>query len=73
MHGADPGVALTEADDRFREPTRDDPFWSETVWFSFTVPERNMQGYVYPWIRPNQGLLGDVWQLDKRHQFKRRR
>ncbi|MCE2391103.1 MAG: hypothetical protein J4G09_06405 [Proteobacteria bacterium] len=39
--------------------------WSETAWFSFTVPERAIQGYVYPWIRPNQGLLGGgVWVWD---------
>jgi hypothetical protein len=63
MHGAQ--ATLTPDDDNFHKPTSDDPFWSETTWFSFTVPERNMQGYVYPWIRPNQGLLGGgVWVWD---------
>jgi hypothetical protein len=65
MHGADPSAKLTPADDGFHEPTDDNPFWSETTWFSFTVPERRMQGYVYPWVRPNQGLLGGgVWIWD---------
>ncbi len=43
-------------DDRFHPPTSDDPFWSETCWFTFTLPERRLSGQLYPFFRPNQGV-----------------
>lgn len=65
MHGADPEIVLGPEDDDFHTPSDADPFWNETVWFSFTIPERNIQGYVYPWVRANQKLLGGgVWVWD---------
>jgi hypothetical protein len=47
----------TAADDEFHPPTSDDPFWSETCWFSFSVPERKLSGQLYPFFRPNQGVM----------------
>lgn len=44
--------------DRFHPPTSDDPWWSETTWFNFVVPERKLYCAVYPWIRPNLGTCG---------------
>lgn len=44
------------ADDRFHPPTSDDPFWTETCWFTFAVPERGLSGQLYPFFRPNQGV-----------------
>ena len=44
-------------DDEFHPPTSDDPFWTETCWFTFTVPERRLSGQLYPFFRPNQGVL----------------
>ena len=29
-------------DDNFHVPADDDPWWSETCWFTFTVPERDL-------------------------------
>lgn len=46
----------TAADDEFHEPTSDDPFWTETCWFTFTVPERKLSGQLYPFFRRNQGV-----------------
>lgn len=46
----------THPDDRFHPPTSDDPFWTETCWFTFTVPERRLSGQLYPFFRPNQGV-----------------
>ncbi|GGL13097.1 DUF7065 domain-containing protein [Nocardia jinanensis] len=46
--------SLTPLDDMFHPPT-DDPWWTETVWFSWIVPERGLVGYVYPVFRPNVG------------------
>ena len=57
-------IQLGPSDDDFHEPASNDPFWNETIWFSFSVPERALSGYVYPWVRANQGLFGGgviVW------------
>ena len=43
-------------DDDFHPPTSDDPFWSETCWFAFSVPERRLSGWFYPFFRPNLGV-----------------
>lgn len=32
------------------------PDWTETVWFSFNVPERSMGGWLYIQVRPNLGV-----------------
>ncbi len=44
-------------DDEFHPPTTDDPYWTETCWFTFTVPERRLSGQLYPFFRPNQGVV----------------
>ena len=41
-------------DDRFHPPGSDDPYWTETCWFTFAVPERRLSGQLYPFFRPNQ-------------------
>lgn len=58
-------------DDEFHPPLDDDPFRTETAWFTFTVPERRLSGQLYPFFRPNQGVMaaaayfwndhGDQW------------
>jgi hypothetical protein len=47
--------ALTAADDQFHPPS-DDPWWTETVWFSWMIPERELLGQFYPVFRPNLGV-----------------
>ena len=44
------------SDDQFHPPESDDPWWTETVWFSWSVPERNLLGYFYPAFRANMGI-----------------
>jgi len=51
------GVALTSVDDEFHEPD-DNPWYLETFWFSYHVPERNLEGYVYTKFYPNQKIYG---------------
>lgn len=34
----------------------DDPWWNESAWFGFSVPERNINGWFYYWHRPNMNL-----------------
>lgn len=46
----------THSDDNFHPPRDDDPFWTETAWFTFGVPERKLSGQLYPFFRPNQGV-----------------
>jgi hypothetical protein len=50
-------VSVQHPDDEFHAPTSDDPYWTETCWFTFTVPERRLSGQLYPFFRPNQGVL----------------
>jgi hypothetical protein len=55
---------LTTDDDTFHERT-DDPWWTETVWFAWMVPERKLLGYFYPVFRPNLGVqFGGVLVVD---------
>ena len=44
-------------DDEFHAPGGDDPYWTETCWFTFTVPERRLSGQFYPFFRTNQRVL----------------
>lgn len=57
-------AAPTAADDGFHRPSDPDPFWTETAWFGFSIPERHLAGAVYPLFRPNQGVCASgvyVW------------
>lgn len=47
-------MSAPHADDRFHPPSSADPYWTETCWFTFTVPERRLSGQLYPFFRPNQ-------------------
>ena len=44
------------ADEYFHEKSPD-PYWSENTLFGFTVPERNLCGFVYWYWRPNMNLV----------------
>jgi hypothetical protein len=46
---------LTPEDDQFH-PGDDNPWWTETVWFAWMIPEHNMLGYFYPAFRKNLGV-----------------
>jgi len=50
----DDALRFTAVDDEMHEagPQRD---WTETVWFSFAVPERALAGWLYVQTRPNAG------------------
>jgi hypothetical protein len=43
-------------DDNFHAPKDADPFWTETSWWTFAIPERRLSGQLYPFFRPNQGV-----------------
>jgi len=59
--------ASPHPDDELHPPTSDDPEWSETCWFTFTVPERRLSGQLYPFIRTNQRVVaGGAYFWDER-------
>jgi hypothetical protein len=45
-------MAVLPEDDRFHERT-DDPYWNESAWFGFQLPDRDTTGFVYFHHRPN--------------------
>jgi hypothetical protein len=58
-------MGLTTEDDTLH-PRTADPWWTETVWFGWMVPERNILGYFYPVFRANLGVqFGGVLVVDE--------
>ena len=51
---------MAHDDDRFHPPASDDPYWTETCWFTFAVPERRLSGQLYPFLRRNQGVTSSA-------------
>lgn len=53
------GSAVSEPhpDDELHPPTSDDPYWTETCWFTFAVPELKLSGQLYPFFRQNQNIV----------------
>ncbi|MEM7410888.1 MAG: hypothetical protein AAF430_11685 [Myxococcota bacterium] len=51
---------MSHPDDRFHPAPDDDPFWTETCWFTFAVPERKLSGQLYPFLRRNQGVTSSA-------------
>ena len=47
---------MVKPTDDYFHPRNDNPYWNESAWFSFMVPERKINGLVYFWHRPNLGL-----------------
>lgn len=43
--------------DRFGEGRDANPYWNESVWFSFSIPERHIHGLIQYYFRPNMGML----------------
>ena len=64
------GWAVTPADDGFHDDFEgsDHPWWTETFWASFNVPDRKMGGWFYNQVLKNQGehgtCNGGVWVWD---------
>ena len=43
--------------DRFSDSMSDHPHWNESVWFSLSIPELGIHGFIQYYFRPNMGLL----------------
>lgn len=62
---------LDPADDDFHDEELTDRWWeTETCWFSWNVPERNLGGWAYCQARPNARLCnGGAWVWDDSAAF----
>jgi len=61
---------FTKKDDLFHPAPVGDWAWTETNWFSFQIPEENIDGEVYVYCRPNIGVTYAgvfVWDSFCRH------
>ena len=47
----------TEIADHFNMNMTDDPYWSESSWFSWHIPELNINGSFYNHFRPNMNCM----------------
>ena len=46
-----------EALDQFCPHPTGDPYWNESAWFNFSIPQKRLIGMVYYFFRPNMRLL----------------
>jgi hypothetical protein len=46
---------VSAVDDRFH-PRTQDPWWNESSYITFQVPERKLAGFIYFYFRPNQNM-----------------
>ncbi|HEX4434380.1 MAG TPA: hypothetical protein VH012_06100 [Acidimicrobiales bacterium] len=62
---------LVPADDDFHDEELTDRWWeTETCWFSWNVPERNLGGWAYCQARPNADICnGGAWVWDDRAAY----
>ena len=56
MNASEDDWGLTTEDDTFHPVNPNERFWTETVWMSWHVPERQLFGNFYPVFRPNVGV-----------------
>lgn len=52
-------------------PHSDDPWWNESAWFGFSIPERAINGFFYFWHRTNMDLVAAgvaVWDEAGAHR-----
>ncbi len=47
----------SEIADYFKMDYSDDPYWAESSWFSWAIPEKNINGFFYNHFRPNMNCL----------------
>jgi hypothetical protein len=58
--------------DYFGEGRDDNPYWNESVWFSFSIPERRIHGSIQYYFRPNMGMLNggpNMWDPSGTYQW----
>lgn len=59
-------LALSESLDHFFADTGSDPYWTESSWFSWGIPEKDICGLIWMHFRPNMNCLcGGVAMWDR--------
>ncbi len=48
-------------DDTYHEPTSDDPYWTETTWWSLNIPERRMGAWLHAGFLANRSAV--TWKV----------
>ncbi|MFC1924848.1 hypothetical protein ACFLXA_05760 [Chloroflexota bacterium] len=59
--------------DFFNMNYTDDPYWSESSWFSWAIPERNINGLFYIHFRPNMNCVNAgpaMWDTSGQHVWQ---
>jgi len=59
--------------DRFNMDFSDDPYWTESSWFSWAIPGKDICGFFYNHFRPNMNcLLGGpaMWDTSGQHVWE---
>jgi hypothetical protein len=57
---------ITAAENETFHPNDGNPYWNESAWFSFVIPEHEINGWVYFWHRPNMNVsFGGVCLWDR--------
>ena len=63
-------TSLSESLDHFFAEKTDDPYWTESSWFSWAIPEQDICGFFYNHFRPNMNcMLGGpaMWDRSGQH------
>ncbi len=58
--------------DFFNMSLTDDPYWTETSWFSWAIPERNINGFFYIHFRPGMNCVNAgpaMWDTFGQHAW----
>ncbi len=48
-------------DDKFHRSPDDNPYWAETTWWSFNIPERKIGGWLHGQFNTNRGTV--TWRV----------
>lgn len=57
----------------FNMDYNNNPYWTESLWFSWGIPERNIHGYFWAHFRPNMNLLNAgpaMWDPSGKHVWE---
>jgi hypothetical protein len=63
-------TSLSDSLDHFYPDVPDDPYWTESSWFSWAIPDQDICGFFYNHFRPNMNcLLGGpaMWDRSGQH------
>lgn len=55
------GTPFGPADDNFHASPDDNPFWAETTWWSFNIPERKLGGWLHATFNTNRRTV--TWRV----------